>query len=139
MAQASRSFDDVNPLCTLRAQRKSEGGGISYWSRHKSWITAPFSPLSIQVTQRRNKGLSNSSSSASAALKCEKARRNDADKSIRRIRYPFYQPWFLDGQSRLTGVAPTYLRRPPRCREARLKVQGNWAERSHVWQDRSIW
>src|SRR5215813_13373838 len=32
MAQTSRSVDDRNPVWTLRAQRKSDGGGISYSS-----------------------------------------------------------------------------------------------------------
>src|SRR5215471_13492198 len=84
MAQTSRSVDDRNPVWTLRAQRKSDGGGISYSSRQMLSIMAPLWPSSIQLTQRRNIGSSNDCSGDSAALALERPRMMKSVDNIRR-------------------------------------------------------
>src|SRR5262250_1537549 len=88
MAQASRSPDDVNPVLTLRAQMKSDGGGIPYSSMQIFSIRAPFSPRSIQFTQRWNMGSSKECSCESAALAPERARRRNANHVRIRIGTP---------------------------------------------------
>src|SRR5215471_18373768 len=79
MAQTSRSVDDRNPVWTLRAQRKSDGGGISYSSRQMLSIMAPLWPSSIQLTQRRNIGSSNDWSRVSAAFAPDRLRTKSDD------------------------------------------------------------